>query len=395
MDAPNKPRANRKKRRAQRSIQKQHAKKGRFGQGQVLSEDNFKYFIRIMEVANHSKNNDDEMSNVLRCDLFGFIFSFIFILEVLANNVLEEIKGKEVETCSNQLASRVVEDLLMYASNEKLIEISNAFAAEHRLVFTDSFCSHVLQKVIFALAHRILIDQSKYSKEVIDQFVASFMRIAKYAFSNLEDFIFDPYANHILRTIFACVNGYVTKMEIEKMDVKQMEKQEQMPDEFEDLAKSFVQKIITWPQFNDLSIQVQTSGCLQALVYSARGNLKFSKKLSDKVVEACSGRDLRENNEPLAHLVEAAMTVAPPKIIAKFYKMLKGSLSEFAVLKSTNFIVQKLLNHCIVKEDFEEIFDELSGIVPRVIQLQFTGVVGALAAACRRLKAKQGEFINV
>lgn len=282
----------------------------------------------------------------------------------------------------------------MYSTNEKLIEISNAFAAEYRMVFTDSFCSHVLQKIIFTLAHRALI-LKELSTEVVDQCVASFVRTAKYALNNLEDFIFDTYANHILRTIFACVNGYVTKMDVKNMDVKSMKKHD-VPDEFEELSKSFVAKIKSWPQFNDLSTQVQTSGCLQAFVYSVHGNIKFSKVLSGKVLEACSGKDLSDSkNEPLAHLVEASLTVAPPKIISKFYKMFSGKLGEFSVLKSANYVVQKLVDNCIVKEQFEEIFDELSGSIPAVLEKQFTGVIVSLAKACGRLKTKQGEFINV
>lgn len=52
------------KRRSFLSAQKEHGKKQRFGQGGKLTEDTYKYFLRIMEVAYHSKNNEEEMSNV-------------------------------------------------------------------------------------------------------------------------------------------------------------------------------------------------------------------------------------------------------------------------------------------------------------------------------------------
>lgn len=319
---------------------------------------------------------------------------------MLAANVVEEMEGNEVDICSNQLASRVVEEVLPYAPDDKLIALTNVFGSQLRLVFSDPYCSHVLQRLVITLTKRILtLEKEKKSRspDVIEQFQAGFVRIAMFGLNNVEDFIFDTYANHVLRTLFACVNGHAVKI----ADGETHEDSNPaVPDQFEELALSFVKKVTSWPQFNDLTTQVLPSGCLQALIISVKNSPKLSKKLVKKVVETCESApnmDLAdEKHQSLLHLIEASVVAAPPKLFHKLYELLfKGNLKTLASSKTCNFVVQKLLVHCPVKETFDEMFDDVADAFPKLLEANFTGVILAMAKTCRRLKTKQGNFTKV
>lgn len=92
-------------------------------------------------------------------------------------------------------------------------------------------------------------------------------------------------------------------------------------------------------------------------------------------------------------LLEAAIINASPKNFTQIYA--KCFINHLAVLSKhrlANFSVQKLLDCCKEKIEFEGMFDELEGHLEEILKSRNTGVILSLAEACKRHSAKQGSF---
>lgn len=103
--------------------------------------------------------------------------------------------------------------------------------------------------------------------------------------NNLEDFVWDSYANHILRSALKCLSG-ITLLPGEKPKVNLFKETVQdkkgipphltkmsyksVPEEFKEIVKEFGSRLSSWPQFKDLPYQNITSALLQVLLYAVK-----------------------------------------------------------------------------------------------------------------------------
>ena len=87
------------------------------------------------------------------------MFSFISvnILGVFIENVFGQLDGNEVSYSSNQLVSRVIDNLLPSVPDEILSKFMNIFYEEIRPICVDAFASYVLQKLIVTVTNRYLV----------------------------------------------------------------------------------------------------------------------------------------------------------------------------------------------------------------------------------------------
>lgn len=64
------------------------------------------------------------------------------------------MNGNEVNYCSNQVVSRVVDDLLPLASDATVLNLIEHFEKDLRPICSDQFASHVLQKLLHVATYR-------------------------------------------------------------------------------------------------------------------------------------------------------------------------------------------------------------------------------------------------
>lgn len=64
----------------------------------------------------------------------------------------------------------------------------------------------------------------------------------KYVLNNLEEFLFDQYANHIMRTAVRCITGETQLDDTSTSDLP-------IDEEFKVILKHFVDRLLEWPQF--------------------------------------------------------------------------------------------------------------------------------------------------
>ncbi|KAK2708771.1 hypothetical protein QYM36_014397 [Artemia franciscana] len=116
-----------KKKKSFLSRAKKFGSKGLYGKGKNIDEETYHYYVQVMKRLNENFEQEDEK-------------------EMFASNVFSQTAGSELELVCNQLVSRVLEKILPFASSEVFQNFANALNSDLRIVCTDPFASHVLEK---------------------------------------------------------------------------------------------------------------------------------------------------------------------------------------------------------------------------------------------------------
>lgn len=399
----------------------------------------------------------------------------------MANNVFAQTNEQEVHLASNQIVCKVLESLIGFVDAVNLERFFNVFADNFRPVCSDRFASHVLQKMVeiaflralgksslknvgdntdsaeqpsapkrpktevTAFSEESYNGEADFSADHRKQCSKFVERVSKFLLNNLEDFVWDPCANHIMRTSILSLAGvHVAKVAFEKggADMAKNRKLYNVPDEWLDVLKEFPQRLEMWPQFSDFPYQELSSALLGVICVALRPTDKqllkhFGKKIlmesflkieqsdeeKDKKIEIMDddeepsqkiekvgGKNVEDAEgektcptvklpkvfeyQSAVILLETLITIAGPKLLTQLYAMLfTGRLSLLAREQLTNFAVQKLLQNIKEKEDFENVFNELVNDVEDLLKIGHTGVVEALVGACLRIGSKQAQSI--
>ncbi|KAJ8957662.1 hypothetical protein NQ318_017554 [Aromia moschata] len=383
-DEPTNKRNTRKRKKSFLKNARKYGKKGYYGRGSELDADTYQYFIRIMETYREGFANDEERS-------------------IFADNVFEQTVSKEVECSCNQVGCRVVETLLPFSNDDTLRKFMEAFSSDLRRLCGDRFASHVLEALVVQACTRSFTSSDE-SKSYFKEFSA---KISKFLLNNLEDYVWDTYGNHIVRT---CLENLVQlPKEGNKNEGRvKVEENQDIPEEYVGIVKEYGERIIVWPQFNELCSSELTSCLLQVLLKCLKKtDKKLLKKYLKKLLDEIFAPNAEENtgagtslspaflSKPVLMLLETTVQIAPPKTFTQIYaKCFKGNLPKLSKTRNTNFAVQKLIQYCTEKVEFEAMFDELSDHFAEIIEAGHTGVILALAQTCKRLCAKQGSFVQ-
>lgn len=95
-------------------------------------------------------------------------------------------------------------------------------------------------------------------------------------------------------------------------------------------------------------------------------------------------------------LLEAAIMNASPKKFTQIYaKCFVNHLAVLSQHRLANYSVQKLLDCCTEKIEFEGIFNELEEHLEEILKSHNTGVIVSLAQACKQHSTKQGSFQKI
>lgn len=396
-------------------------RKNSFGRGAELDQEEYSYFVEILEAFNANDDNEERVT--------------------MANNVYEQVLGKEIKASSNQLSSRVLENLLSFTDETTLERLMQIFVDNFRVVCCDKFASHVLQKMLLIAVIRYVGNiqpetestqdkpSKKFSKnntrnEIAYNFAQSYSeqhvkacgkfvkKVGKFLINNLEEFAWDAFANYVIRQ---CVSNLAGIAEFKsgkgEIDIQNFE----VPEKWSKLLNEFSDRLLAWPQFVELPYNEYTSVLLQNLVLSlGRSNGSYQinvigAKLIGEcfLIESVPSEELNVDeftNLPKVfqydcsvRLLEALLTVAEEGLFKEhlYKKLFYGKILLLSKQRTNNFAVQKLIDNVKDKHIMEDIFNELcaSGL-EEILQLGHTGVVVSLAKACARLACQQGKFMK-
>ncbi|XP_055692898.1 uncharacterized protein LOC129795537 [Lutzomyia longipalpis] len=365
-----------------------------------VTDEDGNYFLGILNVLREEENDDAEGK------------------ELLARNVMDYTRGREITLASHQIASKVIENLLEYCNEVTLGEYQDAFKQDIRTLCANRFSSHVLEKLISLSATRFLTNSAEGSnppeKKIKEEaevdpgekcklFVET---CSKFLLNNMEDFVWDPYANHVIRTCLKSLSGQMD----EKLSFPGV------PEEWGDVVKEYASRLRDWPFFVDFPYQELTSGLLQTLTVAlARIDKSALKSIGGFFTQPQNTEDpVEENKEEAAEdaenpsklhklfttessirFLEVLIGVAGKKLFSKiFLRLFQGNLKELSLMKSANFCVQKILDNMKEKEELSSCFTELDAHTGEILQNGYTGVILSLCQACRRLEINQHQFIR-
>lgn len=399
----------------------------------------------------------------------------------MANNVLDQTTEKEIHTSSNQVACTVIEVIIPFASDEHIERYQNAFAGNYRPICSDKFSTHILEKLVSismlrgvapdnksgaepetSQAKRRKVDEipsereynlsSDFSDEHREKCREFVVRTSKFLLNNLEDFVWDTYGSHVMRTcldslsgIFQVKKSFVTNT---PADAKaNADKPLTVPDDWLVVVQEYAKRLHAWPQFADFPYSELSSGLLQSILNALHKRDKslikaLGKKLlndsfkptasewaarnpasavaSADVAEAIDTKpdvDMKEvdgeeekpeatdpvdkdlpsvfSNDSALHCLETLIKVCGTKLFTQISLLLfNGRLVKLSQSRLANFSVQKLLDRVENKEEFETMFDELEESIENMLQIGHTGVVSSLSNACLRLCTRQGPFMK-
>ncbi|XP_035901431.1 nucleolar protein 9 [Anopheles stephensi] len=433
-DSNSKPNANRgKKWNRSKFVQKMK----RHGQrGVQLELDEYKYLSAILDNITRDKETEER--------------------QLMASNVMGQLKGKEIRTAMNLVGSRVLENLLVYTDEETFAPLMDLFAENFRVFCGDTFASHVLQRVLSIALLRAVAPlqikqepdtaedeharkkqkaggggegwtekciwpgveyclQEEYSEQHRQQCRKFVERMTKFLMNNLEEFVSDCNASHAIRQVILHLAGITEKKAVEGSESKHLI----VPEEWQKLLHEFGERILAWPQFVDLASTEVTAVLLQDLLRAVaitndefhlkqflsklykevfRPNKKETKYDPDSETQPdTSNLPPLFTNSSMLRVLEMCVAVAPAEFIKnKLYaKLFRNHVKQLAVSKTGNFAVQKLIDHTTEKDLMDLIFAELEDSLEQLLSMRHTGVLLAMARACGRLSCQQGKFVKL
>lgn len=384
----------RKKKRSHMQMAKKLARQR--NHGSEVDSETYQYMVHILELMKNDFPTSEE--------------KLMFV-----NNVYEQTIDHELEYARNQVGSRILDSLLQYANLETIQRLVDAFMSSLRPLSSDKFASHVLEKIVIVCADRgnRSASPSSSSEQSTDAVIAVkesevksyndiVLKLSRYFINNIEEFVFDTYANHLLRTVIECLSGLIDKPD--RNDKKKLITDTRRPviQEYKDLLSQTCTRLHKWAQFLEFGQDELTSGLLQSILYSLKDTYPetleaYIKKITTECFKPGEGQELSNifKAQCSVRLLEACLIVAEPKCLYRIYEeFFSGNLRQLSLAQSTNFSVQRLLDHCAVKEDFEKMFEETSTCFSEILIKGYTGVIASLGNACLRLQTKQGAFVS-
>lgn len=291
-----------------------------------------------------------------------------------------------------------------------MLRFVESFDSMLRPFCSDRFASHVLQKLITICAHRGNLRDSdkeeivKIKDSEVEKYNEIVLKLCKYVINNIEEFIWDTYANHILRTAIVCLGGLIDiGGNDNKKKIDSNVDRRKVVEEYTDLLISTCNRLLKLPQFHEFNHNNLTSGLLQSVLHSLNGiDEDLNSLIIKKIINECFKPSEENNlsdvfyNECSMRLLEVCLAVSNPKDYTSIYeKFFENHLKELSLMKGANFCIQRLIENCHAKEEMEKIFDEISDHLEDVLKRNHTGIFASLSKACARLHARQGPFINV
>lgn len=384
----------RKKKRSCAQMAKKFARQRNHGSD--VDHDTYQYMVRILELMKSDFPTVEE--------------KLIFV-----NNVYEQTIGHEIEYAQNQVGSRILDSLLKYANLETIQRLVTTFNPSLRLLSNDRFASHVLQKIVMVCADRgnkrIVLESNaeqnvdaniEVKESEVESYNSIVLKLSKYFINNIEEFVYDTYANHLLRTVIECLGGLIDKPESNDKKKVIFDVRRPVIQEYKDLLSATCNRLYKWPCFLEFGKDELTSGLLQSALYSLKDTFptmveEYVKKITNECFKLGEYGQLSNifNTESSIRLLEACLSVGNPKSFNDIYeRYFSGNLKQLSLTQNTNFSVQRLFDHCTVKEKFEQIFEEIHVHFSEILEKGFTGILVSVANACLRLQVKQGAFVT-
>ncbi|KAK8743793.1 hypothetical protein OTU49_001271 [Cherax quadricarinatus] len=386
-----------------------HAKKGNHGKGKQLSEDEYNYYLRVFEHMKHVEGEEKE---------------------ILVQNFFCELvrEGQEKNLASNQIVSRILDDVLPLADVKQVQALAKVFAEDLRPICTDSYASHVLQTLLTlslkyaqkgaVQKHFEETDGGEIKENIVavtdeqqEEFSKFMHKVGRFVYNNLEDFVCHTYASHVVRSVLEVCSGVEIQDAVKSSHRSQTNhallKDEgnflTVPSVLKQLVQDIAIRFTKLPNLSEIICSDSGSAVLQSLLLVLNdveetlcetlvahilqhGFNGVSAFYEDKfeVGTQVNIPPLFQDN-PATRLLEVVVLCSTSnQQIEIFQKYFKGHMATLVQHHSANFAVQKILSAWKEKDTFSDVFDEVCESLLGAAGTNYMGVIHAFTKACCR-----------
>lgn len=358
-------------------------------------------------------------------------------LMVMANNILDTIKGKEIDYCVTIEGSRVIENICGYADEEKFQEfacrIFDFLDCDDKL-FHNSRGLFVLESLVKVLALRSVPNKSeddepqqKRSRRVHSvvnfnlnmakseehrQFcLTSLPKFSNYFLLNFEKIIYDKNASHLVRCYIEAVGGLINQARSRDDSYINLKEQHSftIPKEWIEIVSDFTLKMSSLKHKADFIHSETASLVIQSLIRTLKNlQSELDPNVPGKLVKFVIKRSLKLNkfeedgdvtklfrSSSSVRLFEELFGICDETTTTKIYEQLiKSRIMAFCNSPELNFTIQKFICSSISSEVFEEIFQVVCDNFNDILSKGHAGIIVSLCKTCEQRKLKQGQFIQ-
>lgn len=308
------------------------------------------------------------------------------------DNVFEEIKGKELKLATNQICSKLLERLILVASDPQLIQILKAFSGHIFKLSMNKYSSHCLETLLRRSAKHVeehpgaQIDIDGELNSIENLLVMALEEVEK----NIHDMSTNKYSSHVVRLALLILSGLAvdsdTSLRSSKSvaarkftDMEQINLGERVvPTAFSDLGNEMVNVLVKGQDESSLrrmALDSLGSPLLQILIRVQAKKSTFS--LFDLIFPKGSDNfvDHLLDSSTGCHFLEAVIGALPRKKLLSFYQYFSGKTLKLSQRDHAKYVVASLLKSNLGPR--QEIVSEL---LPEISQLVSSGEFALLNA---------------
>jgi hypothetical protein len=322
---------------------------------------------------------------------------------VFATNIFNELNLSSPENtrklCCHPDASRLVEQLLPFFSEENQLSLCRACTDNLGQIAVSPFGSHALQKILL----NVRMMCSKGSDEAASCVLAA----ADAALLSWAEIMIDPRGSFVLRTLISCLCGFLCS----EKDLKALIFSEKMatfvpPEAFSSKLSAICDGLVT--QASDAlpywCKQAPSSVIIQFLLVAVN---KFDPPTSNRLVRAicCADASCQKINpdsllkmirHPVAsHAIELCFTTMPTDLWRELFSMIfQSRIASLSLHQFATFPLQSFVAASPERDDLDSIFSEIEAAFSDLVQSRPT-VVTSLLLACARLQHRQSKALTL
>lgn len=320
---------------------------------------------------------------------------------VFATNVFIELNLSNPENtrklCCHPDASRLVEQLLTFFSEEDQLALCRACIENLGQIAVSPFGSHALQKILLSI--RAMCAKGS------DDAAACVLAAADAALLSWAEIMVDPRGSFVLRTLIACLCGFLCS----EKDLKAFVLSDKMatfvpPEAFSSKLSAICGGLIT--QAADAlpywCKQAPSSVIIQFLLIAVK---KCDPPASQRLVRAvCCAEATCEKINPdsilkmirhpvASHAVELCFSALSKDLWRELYSMIfKDRVASLSLHQFATFPLQSFVAAAPDQSDLDSIFSEIEAAFGQLVQSRPT-VITSLLLACARLQHKQSQAL--
>lgn len=124
-------------------------------------------------------------------------------------------------------------------------------------------------------------------------------KISKFLLNNLEDYLYENNANHLIRSCLHCLSGsIIQKNNFNKMETINLRTKHAVTisDEWSEVLSDFATRLMSWPQFPDLAFTESSCIILQVICQTLK-NVESQRDTLKKFVKAIMRKSFKDEDE--------------------------------------------------------------------------------------------------